>query len=113
MRYKLLNTKGMHILCLEDGTRVPAQVSSTTQILREKCRVRVKAFCDERLGTADDTKLKLVDGVLTYGKYILDDISELHYDEGKKDPEFIMGTVSFTVDCDLPETIEQPKPYQA
>jgi len=112
MKYKLLNKKGAHFVCLEDGTNIPCQVSATTQVMYEKCRVTVEALCDERIGTPDDPKLRLVNGVLTYGKYVLDEVSDIEYTPGTADPDFKIGTITFTVNCELPDTIEQPKPYR-
>jgi hypothetical protein len=113
MKYKLLNHNGMHLICLEDNTRIPCQVSATSQTQREKCVVRVDALLDERLGARTDPKLNFSDGVLTYGKYVLDDISDVVTTAGTSEPEWVNGTISFTVVCDLPDTVPQPKPYEA
>jgi hypothetical protein len=112
MKYKLLNKGGVHFVCLEDGTNIPCQVSASLQVMKEKCEVRVVALCDERLGANDDPKLRLVDRVLTYGRYVLDDISGVVLECGEHGPEGAMSKVFFTVVCDLPNTIEQPKPYE-
>jgi hypothetical protein len=113
MKYKLLNKKGAHFVCLEDGTQVPCQVSATTQVMFEKAIVTVEALCDERLGTPDDPKLKFQDGVLTYGKYILEGVNVLSYKKGAAVPDWEIGKITFVVECELPDTNEQPKPYKA
>ena len=118
MKFKLLNQRGMHIVCLEDGTKIPCQVSAITQIQREACRVTVEALCDKRIGTDEDVKLSFQYGFLTYGKYILDNATVLSYKEGTgvhgdEQDKWELGRVTFVVDCDLPDTVEQPKPYEA
>ena len=111
MTYKLLNQKGAHFVCLEDGTKIPCQVSATVQVMYEKCRVTVEALCDEVLGKPEDAKLRFIDGVLTYGNYLLDNVSNVEIIPGTPDPDFKIGKITFTVHCDLPDTTEQPKPY--
>ena len=118
MKYKLLNQRGMHIVCLEDGTKIPVQVSAMTQIQREKCVVTVEALCDKRIGTEEDVKLNFSEGVLTYGKYTLDNAQVLSYKKGTGGPgyeqdKWELGRITFVVDCELPDTNEQPKPYKA
>lgn len=113
MKYKLLNKGGVHFVCLEDGTNIPVQVSATVQVMREKCIVKVDALCDERLGTPDDPKLRLIDGVLTYGRYVLDEVTDVEYTPGAPEPDHKIGQITFTVYCELPDTIEQTKPYKA
>lgn len=112
MKYKLLNKKGAHFVCLEDGTSIPLQVSATLQVMFEKCRVTVEAFCDERFGTPDDPKLRFDGGGLTYGKHVLDNVQILSYKKGTSDPEWESGKITFVVYCDLPDTTEQPKSYE-
>lgn len=104
----------MHLVCLGDGTNIPCQVSATAQFLREKCLVNVKALCDERLGSPDDPKLRFLGGVLTYGRHVLDNVKDVEVLDGlalTDDGKGEMGRISFTVECELPDTIEQPKPY--
>ena len=113
MTYKLLNKKGAHFVCLEDGTSLPCQVSATVQVMFEKCRVTVEALCDERLGKPDDPKLRLVNGVLTYGRHLLENVSDIEFKPGTPGEEGKIGTITFTINCELPDTIEQPKPYEA
>jgi hypothetical protein len=111
MKYKLLNKKGAHFVCLEDGTQIPLQVSATVQFMFEKCRTTVEAFCDERMGLPDDPKLRFKNGGLTYGQYVLDGAQVLSYKKGTQGMDWTPGIICFTVDCELPDTIEQPKPY--
>lgn len=111
MKYRLLNKRGMHIVCLEDGTSIPAQVSAITQIQREKPIVTVEALFDKRLGSPEDVRLSFEDGILSYGKYVLDEAQVLFYKKGTSEPEWEMGKIAFVVECELPDTIEQPKPY--
>lgn len=96
---------------MEDGTQIPLQVSATVQVMFEKCRTTVEAFCDERMGAPDDPKLRFEGGVLTYGQYVLDGAQVLSYKKGTQGPDWIPGTICFIVDCELPDTVEQPKPY--
>ena len=113
MKYKLLNMKGAHFVCLEDGTKIPCQVSATVQVMYQDCLVRVEALCDERLGAPDDPKLIFFEYCLTYGRYVLDNISDIVFCPGVPGTEGKMGSIFFTVACELPDTIEQPKPYEA
>ena len=113
MKYKLLNRGGVHFVCLEDGTNIPCQVSASLQVMKEKCEVRVVAICDERLGMKDDVKLRFSGGVLTYGHHVLDNIKDVFVTPGTPDPHWKMREISFIVECELPDTIEQPKPYKA
>lgn len=113
MKYRLLNKSGIHYVCLEDGTNIPVQVSAITQIMREKPIVTVEALCDKRLGLHEDVRLSFEDGILSYGKYVLDEAQVLSYKKGTGEPEWEMGKITFVVECDLPDTIEQPKPYLA
>lgn len=111
MKYLLLNQRGLHFVCLEDGTKIPVQVSATVQVQREKCIVTVESLCDERMGLPEDPRLRFVDGVLTYDKLVLDNAKVLSYKPGVAGPSGDIGRITFVVECELPDTIEQPKLY--
>lgn len=108
MTYKLLNKGGIHLVTLEDGTNIPCQVSATMQAIKDACEVTVKALFDERLGLKEDPKLRIICGVLRYGKYTLDNVEILEMTTGKKED---IGTITFKLKAELPDTVDQPKPY--
>ena len=109
MKYKLLAEKGMHFVCLDDGTKIPCQTKTTvTQYQRLAAVVDVVALCQS---------VEVPGGWLLFkeGGIYMGNIRLLNLDKVWFKPDYTMhekghlGHCHFTVEAELVDTIEQPK----
>ena len=109
MTYKLLCTNGAMFVCLENGIKIPLQTSSViTQVQREKARVALEAYLDDRIGTPSDVKLTFENNQVKFGDYVLDNIEDAQLIVGDAQN---MTIIRFSVTCSIVDTIEAPKKY--
>ena len=109
MKYKLLTEKGIHFVCLGDGTKIPCQELSTIrQEQRLPASVDVVALCRTDRNT---DWLMFKDGGLYLGEKRLLNLNKVWFV-----PDFEMhnsglwGRCYFTVEVEPVETVERPKP---
>jgi hypothetical protein len=109
MKYKLLVQNGIHFVCLEDGTKIPYQVSSiVTQMNRNAATVEVVVLC--RTVEAKDSWPVFKHGGLYMNGARLAELDKVWFkpDYGIHNSG-VCGQCNFTVDVELIDTIETPK----
>ena len=108
MKYKLLTEKGVHFVCLEDGTKIPLQIKTRIeQTLKDEAFATVTAYADERmLGGLRAIKNDVAE--LYLGEKKLTDLRFVYIAEGATSED--MTTVGFSCYVELVDTVEQPKP---
>ena len=108
MKYKLLTEKGLHLVCLEDGTRIPCQITTTvTQYCREPAIASVVCFCSQF--KANCNWLLFEEGRVKMGGFILEGLGRVCFtpDFSMGDAGFL-GRIKFEVEVELVDTVEKP-----
>lgn len=106
MKYKLLSEKGMQLVCLEDGTKIPFQISTTVeQYCNDSAIVTVVAYCDKKIGVGNIARLYFdaQKQTICLLDIELEDLLMLSLAYRNQ-----LSVCEFSVVCEIVDTIEKP-----
>lgn len=108
MTYKLLAEKGLHLVCTENGTRIPCQVTTAVrQTNRDVAIAEVECLCTQSI--VNGNWLLFESGKVKMGADILEGLNKVSFV-----PDFSMGAygflgrIKFEVEVELVDTVEKP-----
>ena len=106
MKYKLLAEKGIHFVCLDDGTKIARQVNSiVSQELKEIPIVTLSA-----IGYSNDKEGLWMDGNrVMHGDIELEGLFDFKYTTEPANSKLSVINFTFSLRAEIVDTVEAPK----